>query len=166
MPRIRSKNLIRYLSQLYIVSVIFCEAVAIYGIIIAIILLGKCTGVNTTKMYTDEFYPYVYFLLSITFVVPRSRICNLRSWSFSWNFQPCLWSLCRNYRSWCRPSWFINTINFREDLDYWDFRKCSRVVWSHYWNHIGWKGNIPQPLRRISTYEEDRGVNIFNCSNF
>jgi V-type H+-transporting ATPase proteolipid subunit len=44
-PRVRSKNL---------VSVIFCEAVAIYGVIMAIIMVGKLTG---TKDLTD---PVVY----------------------------------------------------------------------------------------------------------
>jgi F0F1-type ATP synthase membrane subunit c/vacuolar-type H+-ATPase subunit K len=38
-PRIRSKNLVRYSHQSF--SVIMCEAVAIYGVIMAIILQGK-----------------------------------------------------------------------------------------------------------------------------
>ena len=47
-PRVRSKNL---------VSVIFCEAVAIYGVIMAIIMVGKVT--NTQDMSDPVAYDKV-----------------------------------------------------------------------------------------------------------
>ncbi len=45
MPRIKSKNLI---------SVIFCEAVAIYGVIIAIILLTRANNVTSVDTFNSK----------------------------------------------------------------------------------------------------------------
>eukprot|EP01132_Coremiostelium_polycephalum_P004128 gene4128-5165_t len=56
-PRIRSKN---------IISIIFCEAVAIYGIIIAIILQGKFKSPNINDIPTDYMAGYCMFAAGIT----------------------------------------------------------------------------------------------------
>eukprot|EP00762_Andalucia_godoyi_P005171 ANDGO_03919.mRNA.1 V-type proton ATPase subunit c''2 len=62
-PRIRSKNLI---------SIIFCEAVAIYGIIMAIILQGKVDWSNTKNtsdanyLANVQYAAYVVFAAGIT----------------------------------------------------------------------------------------------------
>eukprot|EP00455_Lapot_gusevi_P034786 TRINITY_DN3848_c0_g1_i1.p1 TRINITY_DN3848_c0_g1~~TRINITY_DN3848_c0_g1_i1.p1 ORF type:complete len:184 (-),score=67.79 TRINITY_DN3848_c0_g1_i1:269-820(-) len=58
-PRIRSKNLI---------SVIFCEAVAIYGVIMAIILVNKASGgsPNSTDVKAQLYAGYALFWAGLT----------------------------------------------------------------------------------------------------
>ncbi|KAL7281517.1 hypothetical protein ACG7TL_004832 [Trametes sanguinea] len=52
-PRIRTKNLI---------SIIFCEVVAIYGVIIGIVYSARVSPVNETLLYTRENYYTGYAL--------------------------------------------------------------------------------------------------------
>jgi V-type H+-transporting ATPase proteolipid subunit len=63
-PRIRSKNL---------VSVIFCEAVAIYGVIMAIIMIGKISG-TATEPYSGKIMFSGYNLFSVGLGVGLSNL--------------------------------------------------------------------------------------------
>eukprot|EP01114_Cavostelium_apophysatum_P012451 TRINITY_DN278_c0_g1_i1.p1 TRINITY_DN278_c0_g1~~TRINITY_DN278_c0_g1_i1.p1 ORF type:complete len:163 (+),score=17.50 TRINITY_DN278_c0_g1_i1:115-603(+) len=62
-PRIRSKNLI---------SVIFCEAVAIYGLILAVILQGRIGKVDDDRVSAQYFNAYLIFWGALT-----AGFCNL-----------------------------------------------------------------------------------------
>lgn len=64
-PRIRTKNLI---------SIIFCEVVAIYGVIIAIIFSSKLNLVNQNDIFSGSSYYTGYALFWGGFTVGA---CNL-----------------------------------------------------------------------------------------
>ncbi|KAF7504532.1 H(+)-transporting V0 sector ATPase subunit c'' [Endocarpon pusillum] len=64
-PRIRTKNLI---------SIIFCEVVAIYGVIMAIVFSSKIQNVPSTELYTPNNYYTGYALFWSGLTV---GMCNL-----------------------------------------------------------------------------------------
>ncbi|KAK9266304.1 hypothetical protein L1049_001826 [Liquidambar formosana] len=68
-PRITSKNLI---------SVIFCEAVAIYGVIVAIILQTKLESVPTSQIYAPESLRAGYAIFASGIIVGFANlVCGL-----------------------------------------------------------------------------------------
>ncbi|CAA2999235.1 V-type proton ATPase subunit c 1 [Olea europaea subsp. europaea] len=68
-PRITSKNLI---------SVIFCEAVAIYGVIVAIILQTKLESVPSSKIYDPESLRAGYAIFASGIIVGFANlVCGL-----------------------------------------------------------------------------------------
>ncbi|XP_023634235.1 V-type proton ATPase subunit c''1 isoform X1 [Capsella rubella] len=74
-PRITSKNLI---------SVIFCEAVAIYGVIVAIILQTKLESVPSSKMYDAESLRAGYAIFASGIIVGFANlVCGSVSYPFS-----------------------------------------------------------------------------------
>jgi len=66
-PRIKTKNL---------VSVIFCEAVAIYGIIIAIVLQQNLNSF-TAEEYSEYYDKYTYYGYGLFFAGLLTGLCNL-----------------------------------------------------------------------------------------
>uniref|UniRef100_A0A9I9CHI4 V-ATPase proteolipid subunit C-like domain-containing protein n=1 Tax=Cucumis melo TaxID=3656 RepID=A0A9I9CHI4_CUCME len=68
-PRITSKNLI---------SVIFCEAVAIYGVIVAIILQTKLESVSASQIFTPESLTAGYSIFASGIIVGFANLfCGL-----------------------------------------------------------------------------------------
>ncbi|CAN1799577.1 V-type proton ATPase subunit c''1 [Linum perenne] len=75
-PRITSKNLIRF--QIPAFPVIFCEAVAIYGVIVAIILQTKLESVPASQIYDPECLRAGYAIFASGIIVGFANlVCGL-----------------------------------------------------------------------------------------
>src|SRR5271154_3779651 len=76
-PRIRTKNLISYLPRLTLMliqRIIFCELVAIFGVISAIVFSAKLNNVTGPDLYTKSNYFTGYALFWAGLTV---GLCNL-----------------------------------------------------------------------------------------
>ncbi|GFZ08402.1 ATPase, F0/V0 complex, subunit C protein [Actinidia rufa] len=84
-PRITSKNLIRsetkddhFVHFMPKISVIFCEAVAIYGVIVAIILQTKLENVPSSQIYAPESLRAGYAIFASGIIVGFANlVCGL-----------------------------------------------------------------------------------------
>ncbi|XP_057467831.1 V-type proton ATPase subunit c''1-like isoform X1 [Actinidia eriantha] len=84
-PRITSKNLIRFETKddhfvhfMPKISVIFCEAVAIYGVIVAIILQTKLESVPSSQIYAPESLRAGYAIFASGIIVGFTNlVCGL-----------------------------------------------------------------------------------------
>ena len=67
-------------------SVIFCEAVAIYGVIVAIILQTKLESVPASQIYEPESLRAGYAIFASGIIVGFANlVCGLNSLSFFFN---------------------------------------------------------------------------------
>lgn len=69
-------------------SVIFCEAVAIYGVIVAIILQTKLESVSASQIYSPESLRAGYAIFASGIIVGFANlVCGFDIFSFTWLFQ-------------------------------------------------------------------------------
>lgn len=125
-PRIRTKNLI---------SIIFCEVVAIYGVIMSIVFSAKISAVEGDALYSGS-NTYVGFAIFWSgFLV---GMCNLvcgvsvgingSSAALADAADPSLWVLSITYHS---DTELIAT-QVRQDSGHRDLQLRSRSFWSHH----------------------------------
>jgi V-type H+-transporting ATPase proteolipid subunit len=81
-PRIRTKNLI---------SIIFCEVVAIYGLIIAIVFSSKMNSVVVPEGY--EWSRSSYYTGKMQNLL-KFRVCIILGWINCWIIKLGMWNLC------------------------------------------------------------------------
>jgi len=105
-PRIRTKNLI---------SIIFCEVVAIYGVIIAIVYSSKLTSVPDSGMYTRDNY-FTGFAVFL-------------GWYHCRRMQPPLRHLRWDHRLDSCPRGRRRPKFIRQDSHRRSFRKYPRPIW-------------------------------------
>jgi len=163
-PRIRSKNLI---------SIIFCEAVAIYGIIMAIILVGKMQKPpvgwdlpeNENTYRNMLFCGYAIFWTGITVGVSNIA-CGYISFFPSFYFSQIS---CRCSRKRTGTCWFTKGRNFCATFDDWNLRKCTGTLWNNCRTYIMYKcyfsfeikdASYPIIIRRIWMRDSSIKLNL------
>lgn len=132
-------------------SVIFCEAVAIYGVIVAIILQTKLESVPSSKMYDAESLRAGYAIFASGIIVGFANlVCgSVSSSSSSGTLQALLTPkshclcygdlllqiMCRNHWKQLRLVWCSELNALCQDSCYWDLWECTRVIWSYRRDH-------------------------------
>jgi F0F1-type ATP synthase membrane subunit c/vacuolar-type H+-ATPase subunit K len=134
-PRIRTKNLI---------SIIFCEVVAIYGVIMSIVFSAKLEAVPQNNIHSAKNYyvGYALFWSGIT-VGMCNLICgvsvgiNGSSAALADAADPSLYVLS----NWHRGEWYSNIKQIRQDPCYRNLQLGVRFVRPHHRPASVWKSS-------------------------
>ena len=140
-------------------SVIFCEAVAIYGVIVAIILQTKLESVPSSKMYDAESLRAGYAIFASGIIVGFANlVCGYASsfstvMVFGFYRQVCNQGhvvlpqvMCRNHWKQLRIIWCSKLNTLCEDSCDWDLRKRSWFVWSYRGDHYVRTSNMADQI--------------------